>query len=368
MKLKILQVSDFYYPWKGGIVEHIHHLYLEFKKLGHDVKILTTHFNEDDKKYDNHDIIRVGRFFSLPKFATNRAAGGVAFGYNLAKEVYDVLQEHKFDIVHIHGLLFNLPYLAIKYSTSCNVVTTHIAFVRNFWYNALKKWACGYFAKLHGRIAVSEVARSDIQKYFPGEYKIIPNGIDLNKFNPDVEPIQDLMDKPNILFVGRFDPRKGLPILLRAFPLIKKEVKDARLVIVGHGKPPRLPKDTLLFTNVAPNELPRFYRSATVFVSPATGHESFGIILLEAMATGVPIVASDIAGYKCVMQNGKQGLFFKTGDIKDLKDKVVEILKNNELRERLAQNGVKTAKNYSWEIVAKDIEKYYFELLGKHSL
>ncbi len=365
MGLKILIVTDFYYPFPGGISEHVHHLYEELKKLGHDVKILTTRYGKDDDKIKNPDVIRVGRFIPIPSIFANFSKGGIPYSWDMNKKIYEVINNGNFDIIHIQGLLPTLPLRALKYSNTKNVATTHISFKRNFWYLAFKKPSMPYFKKIHKLIAVSEEAKKCIEKFLPGDYKIIPNGIDLKRFNPEVKPFTQFDDKKNILFLGRFDPRKGLHILLKAFKILRQKRNDIRLMVVGRGKPPKLPEPYFLKINADRDEVPRFYRTADVYVSPALMGESFGIVLLEAMATGTPVIASDIPGYRCVIKDKENGLLFKTGDPHDLAQKIDLILEDEKLREKLINGGLNTAKKYSWDKIAKEVEKIYFELVEK---
>jgi phosphatidyl-myo-inositol alpha-mannosyltransferase len=162
--------------------------------------------------------------------------------------------------------------------------------------------------RLDGRIFVSEPLQDKVAAYFPGETRVIPNGIDYSFYAaPEVQPIAEFNDgHPNILFVGRMDERKGFRYLLRAYLHIRQRFPEARLLVVGAYQPEE--DDIHFIGKVSREDLRRYYRTATIFAAPSTGSESFGIILLEAMAAGVPIVASDIAGYRSVLTHEKEGL------------------------------------------------------------
>ena len=176
------------------------------------------------------------------------------------------------------------------------------------------------YNKLDGRIFVSQAVRDFTLAQFAGDYRVIPNGIDVERFSsPAIKPIERFDDgRPNILYVGRLDKRKGFDHLLRAFPLIKQQFPDARLLVVGafddQEKKPFVNfarkhhlKSVHFIGYVSRAELPRYYRTATLSCAPSTGFESFGIVLLEAMAAGVPIVASDIMGYRQVLTDNHEG-------------------------------------------------------------
>ncbi len=372
MKYRVLFVSDIFYPHPGGISEHIHHLAAHLRKRGHETFILTANFTDGVEYVDPPYVIRVGRSFKIP---VNKSIGSITLSPRIHKVVKDIVQRGSYDFIHIHGPIAPvLPMLALKYSRSINVATFHAAYDRNMLYRLFKNYLEHYFKKLHGRIAVSEVARRSIAMYFPGEYRIIPNGVDVSRFNPRNPPIDWLAGDPyrKVLFVGRLEPRKGLKFLLLAVPEILKYVPDTRFVIVGDG-PYRAYyeqfirdefRDRVIFTGKVPyDDLPKYYTSADVFVSPATGNESFGIVLLEAMASRRPVVASDIDGYRQVIEDGRNGLLFERENHLDLADKVVRVLSNRPMARRLAEEGYRDVmEKYRWEVVSAQVEDFYSEL------
>ena len=279
-----------------------------------------------------------------------------------------------FDLVHIHGTIAPLlPYLALKYSHAKNVITFHSAHEGSLGYVLWEPVLEQYFRKIDGMIAVSDVARDSVSKYFPGDYRIIPNGIDTQRFNPDVQPMQHLAQySPKILFVGRFEPRKGVRYLLQAFPAVIKRYPSAKLIVVGRGFLERyyrryveehIKEHVIFCGHVSPDDLPRYYASCDIYCSPATGAESFGIVLLEAMATGKPIVASDIPGYKKVMVDGHEGLFFGTRSPQSLAEKINMLLGDRERMRAMGQRGREKALTYDWPKVTKHVVQFYEELL-----
>ncbi len=375
MKYRILFVSDIFYPHPGGISEHIHHLSAHLRKRGHETFILTANFPDGVKYVDPPYVIRVGRSFKVP---VNKSIGSITLSPRIHKVVKDIVQKGNYHFIHIHGPIAPvLPMLALKYSRSINVATFHAAHDKNLLYRLFKNYLEQYFQRLHGRIAVSEVAKRSIEKYFPGEYKIIPNGVDIHRFNPHNPPMEWVKNLPGkkVLFVGRLEPRKGLKFLLLAIPEIVKYIPDARFIVVGDGPLRKFyeqfirdeHRDRVHFAGKVPyDDLPRYYTSADVFVSPATGNESFGIVLLEAMASRIPVVASDIEGYKQVIRDGVNGLLFHREDHLDLADKVVRVLSNPPLAKKLAETGYRNAvEKYSWEVVSRQVEEYYDELFEK---
>ncbi|RJQ36196.1 MAG: glycosyltransferase family 1 protein [Dehalococcoidia bacterium] len=238
----------------------------------------------------------------------------------------------------------------------------------------LKRW----FSRLDGRIAVSRPAQQFASKYFPDDYTIIPNGVDLEHFSPDVAPVERFSDgKLNILFVGRLEKRKGLNYLLAAYRRVKKEMPECRLIVVGPGTRLRSKyektvshediKDVVFVGRVNHEELPRYYQTADVFCSPATSRESFGIILLEAMAMGKPVVASNIEGYASVLTGGEEGLLVPPRDIKQLGDSLLTLLTDPAMRRQMGEKGQVTAARYSWQHVARQVCEYYQKVLKQAS-
>jgi phosphatidylinositol alpha-mannosyltransferase len=231
-----------------------------------------------------------------------------------------------------------------------------------------KRMLQGYAGRLHGRIAVSAAARHFVDRFFPGDYKVIPNGVDVGRFRRAV-PIARWQDGiPNLLFVGRLEDRKGLPHLLKAFRLLRKSGVECRLLVVGSGPQEREARRYVMtrglqnvefLGRVSDDEKAQLFRTADVFVSPATGRESFGIVLLEAMAAGAAIVCSDIHGYKGVVQRGRQGILTPPHDPKALCAGLTELLANPELRARMGASGEQRAEQFSWERVTAKVEEYY---------
>ncbi|MEO0079396.1 MAG: glycosyltransferase family 4 protein [candidate division WOR-3 bacterium] len=377
--MRICMVSDTYYPYIGGIAEHIHYLSSELRKRGHIVKILTTRFGGTtieclDKVPDEEHIFRVGRALTI---RSNKSFSRVPVAWRPIPRVRRFFQEHRFDIIHIHGAISpTLPLVALRASRAINVITLHATHERSLGYALLHPWLKPYFQAIHGLVAVSAAARDSAAKYFPGPYRIIPNGIDTDFFSPSVPPLPELDNgKPKILFLGRFEPRKGLKYLLKAFPKVVAEVPDVQLVIVGtglfgysyKGYLDKEFRDQVHWAGLIPAEdRPRYYASCNVFCSPAIGHESFGIVLLEAMATGKPVVASDIEGYRTVVTSGREGLLVPPRDIDRLAQALVMLLKDRALAERMGTAGRQRALEFSWQRIAQRVEALYEELIRKY--
>jgi phosphatidylinositol alpha-mannosyltransferase len=230
--------------------------------------------------------------------------------------------------------------------------------------------------RLDGRIFISGPLREKVTRYFPGNSQVIPNGIDTGFFaSRGIQPIPEFDDgHPNILFVGRMDERKGFRHLLHAYPYIKQRFPKVRLLVVGAYQPDEVAsfvqyahrhrlEDIHFIGKVTREDLRRYYQTASIFCAPSTGSESFGIILLEAMASGVPIVASDIVGYRSVLTHKNEGLLVEPGNELAVVQAITCLLENQNMRANMAAQGQQTARLYDWNVVAPRILCYYSELL-----
>ncbi len=260
-------------------------------RMGHDVWIITSKYGRE-RESEGH-IIRLGTGWAAP---ANGSVGRVTLGLRFKHQARDVLEEQRFDILHFHEPL--VPFLSptmLDASDTVNIATFHAfgGFSPSYWIGA--KFAGRLADKLDGRIAVSGAARHFISRYFPGEYRIIPNGVDLERFQT-AEPYEELRDGTlNILFVGRLEERKGLTHLLQAYHRLRKRRVDARLLVIGGGPKLREYKrfvglrgirDVEFLGRVSDEQKVRYFASADIYCAPNTGQESFGIVLLEAMAAG----------------------------------------------------------------------------------
>jgi phosphatidylinositol alpha-mannosyltransferase len=379
--MKIALVTPYDYPYPGGVTEHIRHLDRELRRLGHDTRILAASTAEADT-LPAHVIRLPGEVLPLP---INGSTARLVLTPGLNRRVEEILRDERFDIIHFHEPEAPLlSWTVLSHSTSVNVGTFH-AYVQDV---ELQKAALPLLKyvwhQLDGRILVSPAlapAFASLAGTPPGgTYRIIPNGIDMARYSSTgIDPIAGFDDgRPNILFVGRPEPRKGLPVLLEALPLIQRQVPGTRLLVVGaipgedrvrleQAIQERCLQDVHLVGRISDQDLPRYYRTATVFAAPSLGGESFGIILLEAMAAGLPVVASRIPGYQSVMQDGKTGLFVPAGDEKSLAQTLASLLQDGERRAGLSTQGQAAARLYDWKRVAPQVLAYYEDLLKHRS-
>jgi phosphatidylinositol alpha-mannosyltransferase len=295
--------------------------------------------------------------------------GTITLSPRYVSQVQAMLAREQFDLLHFHEPF--VPFLSLvtlHQSKSVNVATFHAYAGFSPAYELGKRTLAHYAARLHGRIAVSAAARHFVDRFFPGDYKVIPNGVNVGRFHRAV-PIARWQDGiPNILFVGRLEDRKGLPHLLKAFRLVRKTGAECRLLVVGSGPQEREARRYVMtrglqnvefLGRVSDAEKAQLFKTADIFCSPATGRESFGIVLLEAMAAGAPIVCSDIHGYKGVVQRGRQALLVDPGDAKGLAAAILELLADSQLRARMGAAGLVRPEQFSWESVTAKVAEHY---------
>ena len=363
--MRIVLVTQSYYPRPGGVTEHVHHSARELRRLGHEVTIVTSRFGDEPPE---RGVVRIGRNILVP---FNGAWVNVAVGARLVNDLRRVLDTVAPEIIHAHcPLAPTLPLLTLLNAPKhVRVIGTfHEAADRNFIYWASKGMLTRAARRLDTRIAVSRTALSLAHKYVLGEYVIVPNGVDCERFSPGHAPIDSLRDDAfNVLYVGRLDKRKGVKYLFRAVAQVARATRRRiRVIVVGNDDLrrrflPRLPRRVdLHFAGVVERDLlPRYFATGDVFCAPAVDRESFGIVLLEAMASGIPVVGSAIPGYLNVLTDRWNSLVVPPKDPSSLAAAIVEIMDDPALRTNLRENGIRTAHRYRWDRIAARLEQIY---------
>ena len=377
MKIGLVSPYDWSYP--GGVRDHVWHLANEFIAMGHDVRIMAPASGPKGKLAEKY-ILKMGWTTPIP---INGSIARIMLDPSLALRVRRVLQREHFDIIHVHEpLVPGLSQAVLRCSRTVTVGTFHATSYPSIYSTSNLAYASAYrflrplFRRLDGYITVSTTARQFISRYFPAYYRVIPNGVNLEYLGPQVAPLPQFMDdKQNILFVGRFEKRKGAKYLLRAIPLIRERFPQTRFIFVGEGRlrrglqrfvEKRGWQDVIFTGYVSDEDKPRYFASAHVFCSPATGGESMGVVLLEAMASGTPVVASNIGGYATVVSQGVDGLLMAPRNSEELAWAVKHLLEHEPLRQQFIHAGLEKASEYAWPSVAQRIMDYYYELLEEH--
>jgi len=367
--MKIALVSPYDYAHPGGVVNHIRSLAEQYTRLGHEVRVIAPTSSKAENAEE--EFVCMGRARTIPVPGTVLR---ISLSVHLAPHIKEVLAREKFDIVHLHEPFMPMLCSAVlRFSSGVNIGTFHAcsgkpgyAFGRPVSSFLLKRRN----RKLAGRIAVSQAASRYASKSVSGDFTIIPNGVDLKMFNPGVAPIPQYKDdKLNIVFVGRLESRKGVKYLLAAFAKLKVEFPHIRLLVVGPGVRLRHKyekyvrenglKDVVFVGPVPVSDLPRYYQTADIFCAPATGQESFGMVLLEAMALGKPIVATSIEGYSAVVTEGHDGLLVPPRQVGPLTEALKRLIQDKDLRRELGQHGLVSVRRYDWSIVAAQLLAYY---------
>ncbi|MGI9018271.1 MAG: glycosyltransferase family 4 protein [Euzebya sp.] len=367
--MKIALVCPYDWSKPGGVKAHVANL-AEFLLERHEVRIFAPTSGDLPPHGLNRHVQHVGRPVAI---RYNSSVAPVGLGPRVIYRMKRRLQEYGPHITHIHEPL--APWVSMAATVAGpmpKIGTFHAWSDSDRVYRATAPFIRKIVSDLKVRVAVSPSAQTFAAKALgvpAGSFTILPNGVDDHRF-ADAQPIERLVDAslPLLLFVGRLEKRKGLETLIKAFLRLRANGHHLRLCVVGEGPerercqsliPPSLRTEVLFVGAVSHDELPRYHASADIFVSPATGGESFGIVLLEGMAAGLPVVASNIPGYRTVMTDGVQGRMITPGNSIALADALEALLSNSKLRQAMAAEGIRTAKEYSWPIVGAQVEQMY---------
>ena len=280
-----------------------------------------------------------------------------------------------FDVIHLHEPLTPLvPWLVLLRANIPLVGTFHVYREHgHHFYATFGRWLHPLMRRLSARIAVSSAARRTVAAHFPGEFEIVPNGIDVGRFSAP-RPTPELMEdaQHHVLYVGRLEPRKGVETLIRAMPSVTQHDSHAWLLVVGDGpeRPAleelarRLDARVRFAGRVDDDQLPGYVQAADIVCSPALGGESFGIVLLEAMACGKAIVASRIDGYAELLAPAGCARFFNPGDVDGLARELASLLGSAEQRDQLGQRGAATAPAFDSDAIAGRLEAIYRRVMS----
>ncbi len=367
--MKIALVCPYDWSKPGGVKAHVSNL-AEYMLERHEVRIFAPTSGGLSTKGIDRYVQHVGRPVPI---RYNSSVAPVGLGPRVIYRMKRRLTEYGPHVTHIHEPL--APWVSMAATVAGpmpKIGTFHAWSDSDRIYSMTAPFIRKIVQDLKVRVAVSPSAQSFASQAMAvpaSSFTILPNGVDDHRF-AGAQPIDELVDpdKPLLLFVGRLEKRKGLETLVKAFLRLRASGQRLRLVVVGEGPerercqslvPPSLRTEVQFVGAVSHDDLPRYHASADVFVSPATGGESFGIVLLEGMAAGLPVVASDIPGYRTVMTDGVQGRMVPPGDSIALADALEAMLSNVSLRKAMAQEGIRTAGEYSWDVVGARVEEMY---------
>ena len=341
---------------------------MEAKRLGHEPVIITSDVGPDPSVKTDVRIIKIGK--SLPIYS-NGSIARVTVSFDLGRKVRKIIEREKFDILHIHSpFVPTLPFFFQRYSNTITVGTFHTHFSSSGFLRTFRRPIQKYFDGLHGRIAVSHLCVESMNRYFRGDYRIIPNGVDINKFYPAAPKIEKYCDdKKNIFYLGRLEPRNGLDYLIKAFVEVRKARSDCRLIIGGDG-PLKLYYTSMVPASIADDVhflghingvRPNYYATADIFCFPTT-KASFGITILEAMAAGKPVVAFSMPAYEAMITSGVDGVLCGEPHHKNLANALNKLLDSPETRKKIGEHARARAEDFSWSKIAREVVSYYEEL------
>lgn len=363
--MRVALVSEYYFPHLGGITEHVHNLALELERAGHKAIIITSYLAGEQK--DEPFVRRVGQsrlFFSNGSFSR------FTTGWGLKGQIERILKDEEIDLVHLHAPLS--PTLNPFSLSAANrlgvpaVATFHSWFPRSFIVQALRRTLQKRMDQIAAKIAVSEPVIQAHERYFRADWEVIPNGVRVGYFHPNGRLLTDAIALgPQLLFLGRLDPRNGLDTLLEAMPLILRSYPKAQLLVAGSGPlrhhyetRAKEIKDRVRFLGTVYYERPDCYGTSDLYLCPTT-RASFGITLLEAMACGTPLIVSDIIGFRELIDGGEEAMLVRADDSQAWADAIVELIRDPARRAAMQVAGMRKALRYAWPRVAKQVIELY---------
>lgn len=369
--MKIGIVCPYSFDVPGGVQYHIRDLAEELIRRGHQVSVLAPSEEDEGPEW-------LSSTGSAVPIRFNGSVARLSFGPVAAAKTRRWLAEGDFDVVHIHEPETpSLGLLALMSATAPVVGTFHAALDRSVVRQLTSGMLQPFLEKISARIAVSAEARRTLIEHHAGDAVIIPNGVYTASFReaPLLEKWQETKERPVIVFLGRLDEsRKGLPIFAAAIPSVLQRYPGARFLVAGRGEADCLeqplsdyPDSIEVLGEISDQEKASLLKGATIYVAPQLGGESFGIVLVEAMAAGTTVVASDIAAFAAVLQNGEAGCLFQTGSSQDLSAQLISLLDDPNRNSALAARGQRAANQYDWHTVTEKILAVYTAVLPPSS-
>jgi phosphatidyl-myo-inositol alpha-mannosyltransferase len=348
------------YAWDrvGGVQTHIRALARTLRARGHDVVVIAPHAG-DRLAAGAGGVMIAGRAVGIP---ANGSIAPVSFGPGAAVGVRRDLRAFRPDVLHLHEpLIPSLSLLALMGSGAPSVGTFHAAAKASAGYRFGRPVLERAVRRLTVRTAVSDASRALVRRYFPGDYLLTPNGVDADRFS--TAPPLDLGPGPTVLFLSRIERRKGLEFLVRAMALLSD--LEATLVVAGTGPEEgpcrKLATDlgvrSRFIGRVSEDDLPGVYRGADVYCAPGLGGESFGIVLIEAMAAGAPVVCSDLDGFRAVAKGVAE--LVPPGDARALASALRALLTDPQRRGEMAVASKRIAQMYDWGRLVAGVEGVY---------
>ena len=359
--LRIGLVCPYGWDAPGGVQNHIKDLAEYLIAQGHYVSVLAPVVDETDLP---DFVVSAGKPLAIPY---NGAVARILFGPAALARVRQWITHGSFDLLHLHEpAIPSLSLLACSVAEGPMVGTFHAAAKKQRAIYAIGPILDPIIEKLSARIAVSEAARETLTDHFKTDALVIPNGIYVDNFACGKEIPE--WSGNTLGFIGRFEePRKGLPVLIEALPIIARFAPDVRVIVAGPGDGEKVKsaidhqlRDRFTFIGRISDEAKAdFMASVGIYVAPNTGGESFGIILAEALAAGAPVLASNIPAFDSLLGQGRYGELFENEDSEDLARKAIDLLRNHKKRMELSAAGQIESARFDWKVVAEQVFDVY---------
>ncbi|WP_430332248.1 glycosyltransferase family 4 protein [Rhodococcus sp. ACT016] len=360
--MKIGMVCPYSFDVPGGVQAHVVELAEVFIERGHKVSVLAP--ASDGTELPDF-VVSAGRAVAIPY---NGSVARLTFGPVSYARTRRWIAENDFDVLHIHEPNApSLSMLAMKIAEGPIVATFHTSTTKSLVLSTFQGVLQPYLEKISGRIAVSELARRWQVESLGSDAVEIPNGVDVPAFATAAPLPGYPRPGKTVLFLGRYDePRKGMAVLLGALPTLVEKYPDLEVLVVGRGDEDKLRKEAgryarhlRLLGQVSDEEKASALRSADVYCAPNLGGESFGIVLVEAMAAGAPVVASELDAFRRVLRDGTAGLLVPIGDSAALAAAIDTVLGDEDRRRALTDVASAVVAEYDWPVVAEQILRVY---------
>jgi len=352
--MKVALVCPYAWDVPGGVQSHVRSLARSLRVRDHRVEVIAP-----ARASKAADATIVGHTFSIP---ANGSMAPLSFGPRVAARVGHVLDELRPDVVHAHEpLIPSVSLVALLRSTAPVVGTFHAAADASLGYRIARPLLQRAAARLAARTAVSDAARALVAQYLPGDYALTPNGIDFETF-ASARPA-DLGPGKKVVFLGRLERRKGLEVLIQAMTRLRD--LDAELIVAGNGPEERqtrglahsLMVPARFLGRVSDRDKAALLARADVYCAPGLGGESFGIVLIEAMAAGAPVVCSSLAGFAAVA--GGTAVLVEPGESGYLADALRRVLRDEGLALKMRKASRRTARAFDWDRLVGNVLRIY---------
>jgi phosphatidylinositol alpha-mannosyltransferase len=361
--MRVGLVSPYAWDVPGGVRSHMADLAMALRDHGHEISVLAP--VEDPGELPDW-VVDGGRPIAV---RYNGSVARLSLGVKATRRVQSWIREGDFDVLHVHEPVApSLSLLAMWVARGPIVATWHSSYDRSRILAAAYYLGQTAMEKVRGRIAVSEDARRTLVNHLGGDAVLIPNGVRVSAFAdatrlPGVDPT-----RPALLFLGRMDePRKGLGVLMAALPEVVRVLPDVQVLVAGPGDvdeqraqvPDELLDSVVFLGRVSDEDKVRALRSVDAYIAPHTGGESFGIVLVEAMAAQTAVVASDLPAFRRVLQDGRCGRLFPNEDPSGLASAIISVLTDAGLRSELVAAGDVRVREFDWDVVVDDVIAVY---------